>query len=473
MTAAVAVTSNLPWTHPASSPAAFGMFVYGHQPTPFHWRWLSKAVDPALLRLAVIAPRDSAKTTWIVNALLAWQIGNNPLSTNFIGSVSDTQATERQKAIKLLIESNAQWQEAFPHIKPDYRRGWSEHGLHVWDDRYSYPQWIKMVARWGNPNTPTLTAGGVGSSIVIGKRLTGIVVLDDLHDDKNSQTPLQRDRVWSWVMQTVINTTTEHTKVIAIGTRWQRDDTLGRLKVNPEWHIDEMKAIDDQGRSYWPSRWPLWRLLQRKREIGSAYFRAQYDNDPTGLAGLVFDTAWFQFLPLTLPAFTWVGLGVDLAISEKQTADYTAVCTAALDANNRLYLLDMRRGQWTMNQTLEQLKAAAARTQAQYGRLDLIAIENVQFQAAVTQEMLRTTKLPARGVFPDKDKVARARAWGVRAEQAQVFVDREAPWWPAFADEAADFPTGDHDDQVDAVSAAWQGAGLSAELRSFQTEWPT
>jgi predicted phage terminase large subunit-like protein len=115
----------------------------------------------------------------------------------------------------------------------------------------------------------------------------------------------------------------------------------------------------------------------------------------------------------------------------------------------------MQWGHWSMNKILRHLTAAAETAQARYGRLDQIAIEQVQFQAAVTQEMLRTTPLPARGIVPDKDKVSRARHWAIRAEQNKVYADRDARWWPAFADDLVDCPNG-RMDLIDAVSIAWQ-----------------
>jgi predicted phage terminase large subunit-like protein len=458
-------SSPVAWAHPANSPAAFGMHVYGYTPAAHHWPWLDLAVDPAISRALIVAPRDSAKTTWLANIVLAWRIGIDPLSTNFIGSVSDTQAHERLKALKLLIEANDQWREVFPHIAPDYRRGWSGDGLHVWDTRYRYSDWMQRVARYGNVNTPTLTAGGVGSSMVIGKRLSGLALFDDLHDEKNSLTPLQRDRVWSWLMQTTIPALTKTAKAIVIGTPWNRDDTLGRLKVNPEWVYCETPAIQN-GESYWPSYWPLERLLQRKREIGSAYFRAQYLLDPAGLTGEVFETGWFRFLPDRVPDLALVIVGADLAISESEQADYTAIVTCGLDPEMNLYLLDMVWGHWSMNTILQELRGAAARAQTAYGRLDVVAIEQVQFQAAVVQEMLRTTTLPAQGIVPDKDKVTRARPWAIRAEQGKVYANRTALWWPILADQLVDFPHGVKD-LIDAISTVWQAVaqqGVSIEF---------
>jgi predicted phage terminase large subunit-like protein len=164
-------------------------------------------------------------------------------------------------------------------------------------------------------------------------------------------------------------------------------------------------------------------------------------------------------------------LGADLAISESDQADYTAIATCGLDWDLNLYLLDVVWGHWSMNRILKQLTRAAAKAKALYGRLDQIAIEKVQFQAAVVQEMLRTTKLPARGVVPDRDKVSRARAWAIRAEQGKVYADREARWWPAVLDQLVDFPTGTNDDVVDGVSAAWEGLSAHPAPGFVELDW--
>ena len=51
------------------------------------------------------------------------------------------------------------------------------------------------------------------------------------------------------------------------------------------------------------------------------------------------------------------------------------------------------------------------------------------------------------------DKLTRALAWLNLAEAGKVFLVRGA-WIDGFVEEVAAFPTGRHDDQVDAVSTA-------------------
>ena len=87
----------------------------------------------------------------------------------------------------------------------------------------------------------------------------------------------------------------------------------------------------------------------------------------------------------------------------------------------------------------------------------LIGIEQVQYQAAVIQELLRRTKLPIRGIKPDRDKVTRFAPLEARYEQGQVMHCEGLPSY--FQDELLSFPVGRHDDVVDALGYAWQICG--------------
>jgi len=87
----------------------------------------------------------------------------------------------------------------------------------------------------------------------------------------------------------------------------------------------------------------------------------------------------------------------------------------------------------------------------------MIGIEQVQYQAAVVQELLRRTKLPIRGIRPDRDKVTRFAPLESRYEQSQVMHCQGLPAY--FEDELLSFPVGRHDDVVDALAYAWQVCG--------------
>lgn len=154
------------------------------------------------------------------------------------------------------------------------------------------------------------------------------------------------------------------------------------------------------------------------------------------------------------PAGLPVVLGVDLAISEKQGADYTAIVVMSREpVSGRIYVREVERHRCAFNDVLAKIKDAAARH-----RPALIAIEQTQYQAAVVQELARTTRLPVRGVRPDRDKLTRFMPLLTRFEQGLVRIDPAK--FPAWArEELLSFPEGQHDDLVDALAYGWQALG--------------
>jgi predicted phage terminase large subunit-like protein len=151
-----------------------------------------------------------------------------------------------------------------------------------------------------------------------------------------------------------------------------------------------------------------------------------------------------------------VVLGVDLAISEREGADFTAIVAMARDPESGLvYIKEVERLRAGFHEVLERIKAAAARHKPR-----MIAVEQVQFQAAVVQELARTTTLPVRGVRADRDKVTRFAPLLTRFEQRLVRLDPSGcP--AAFRDELLAFPEGKNDDMVDAAAHAFSALGMA------------
>lgn len=155
--------------------------------------------------------------------------------------------------------------------------------------------------------------------------------------------------------------------------------------------------------------------------------------------------------PDGLPVF----IGVDLAISTKAEADYTAAVALSVGPDGTVYVRDAMRVREPFDGVLRFVQNVAAKWTP-----TRIGIEVVQYQAAVVQELLRRTRLPVRGIRPDRDKVTRFGALEARYEQGIVVHSPGLPTW--FVDELLSFPHGLHDDAVDALSYAWQTSASRA-----------
>lgn len=183
-----------------------------------------------------------------------------------------------------------------------------------------------------------------------------------------------------------------------------------------------------------------------RRELPSLVFEQEYQAQFIDASGAVVKREWLR--TGVAPEGCRVVMGVDLALAQKDSADYTAVVVLARAPDGALTVLAVQRTRAPFHQVLNFI-----RTMADKHKPSIIAIESVQYQASVVHELLRTTTLPVRGIKPDKDKLTRFLPMQARYEQGQVAHAPTLP--PEFEDELLSFPVGAHDDMVDALAYAF------------------
>lgn len=165
-------------------------------------------------------------------------------------------------------------------------------------------------------------------------------------------------------------------------------------------------------------------------------------------SGALFKREWFSVVDRTPDGLRWVRYW-DLAASTKTSADYTASATMALAPDGTLLIRDMIRGRWEWPDAKRIIVQTMLNEPQTYH-----AIEEAMHGLAAIQELRRLPELAniaLRGVRVDKDKTSRALPWAARAEAGRVALVR-GNWVSAFLDEVVQFPSGEHDDQVDTVS---------------------
>jgi predicted phage terminase large subunit-like protein len=223
-------------------------------------------------------------------------------------------------------------------------------------------------------------------------------------------------------------------------------DLYRKAETDPDWISHAAPSFENP---YLPDGW-----MEEQRETMPSLVFAQevLAEFVTFGAGLIKPDMLLEGTP---PPGLPVVLGVDLAISEKQGADYTAIVAMSRDpATGLVYIREAERHRCAFNEVLNRIKAAAARHNPA-----LIAIEQTQYQAAVVQELARTTHLPVRGIRPDRDKLTRFMPLLTRFEQHRVRLD-PARCPAAFREELLSFPEGQHDDMVDASAYSFRALGM-------------
>jgi len=147
----------------------------------------------------------------------------------------------------------------------------------------------------------------------------------------------------------------------------------------------------------------------------------------------------------------------DLAATEKRLAkedpDYTAGARVAL-ADGCYYIEHMLRDRLSPDGVQRFIRRTAEIDQPKV-RIGIEQEPGASGKTLVAHYVRVLTGHHTKGYRPTGDKVARAMPWLGQAEAGNVKLVR-GPWNEAFLDEVENFPLGDHDDQVDAVSGAMQ-----------------
>ena len=250
-----------------------------------------------------------------------------------------------------------------------------------------------------------------------------------------------------------------------VRTRWHEDDLAGRLLAadvageGGGWEYVRIPALSEgdgdalgraEGVALWPERYDETALAAIRRAVGSVVWQALYQGRPSAPEGGMFKRdAWrYGAPPDADPDVAYASW--DMTFKDAKSSDYV-VGQVWGRWGATYYLVDQVRGRWDFVRTCRELELLDEKHPYVSGHL----IEDAANGPAVVSAMRERVAglIPIR---PDGSKEARAAAVSPLQESGSLYLpDPSAqPWVRQFVDEAAEFPNGVNDDQVDAMSQA-------------------
>jgi len=337
----------------------------------------------------------------------------------------------------------------FPNIVPDYELGWSAAGFQVKDTSYDYNDWRKLNA---DRKDPTLLGFGYRSGSLIGKRPTGVLIIDDINDLNNTSSPRENQTTIGVLTSTIFPTRTPTSWTIFIGTPWTNNDVLSYVKATGEFVSSKTPILDEYGQSVWEERFSLADIESQRKVSGSIEFARMYMLDLSAAAGAHLKKEWLHKYPSEKIDSQWsCFMGVDYASATagQVNRDYFTIAIGRLIPGGGIVLVDGFRDRVSQGEAEQKLKALA-----QMYRPDLIGIENIGKGEEFYGLMLRTSSLPLMPCHTGK----RSKADRFEKQMAPLFEfsrvwvsDAQTNFLQAFEREWTMFPNDDHDDTLDAV----------------------
>lgn len=286
-------------------------------------------------RLIINIPPRYSKTEFVVN-FIAWALGQYP----------DSEFIYTSYSARLAAKSSWDCREIVSH--PEYRRIFPN--VRLRDDSSAKDEWRTtaggMVYAVGSGGT--ITGYGAGK---MRPGFGGAIIVDDPHKADEATSEVMRANVVDWFQNTLESRlNSPETPIIIIMQRLHEGDLSGWLldgKNGEKWDTLILPAIREDGSALWPSKHSIDRLRQMEH-AAPYHFSGQYLQDPSPLAGGMFDVASIgivDYLPPTVTDDLIRARAWDFAYSEGH-GDYTASALGVIDRNasdleNVLYILEV------------------------------------------------------------------------------------------------------------------------------------
>lgn len=376
---------------------------------------------------------------------------------------------------------------------------WGRRARNVWRQAYrrgvvpvDVAREVSAAGEWETTAGGGMLSRGIGAGIT-GRGADLLLVDDPVKDFASAHSRLVRDAQWEWWLSTALTRLEPGAAVVVTMTRWHEDDLAGRI-LSDEWDGDPNRwrvlripaiAEDDDvlGR---PPGDPLLlasldetpeeaavRWQETRATVGPYVWSGLYQQRPSEPEGALLRRAWWHRYRLDgddvvrpdggrVPVSRLrVVQSWDLAL--KDTGDYTVGQVWGADVGD-MFLLEQVRDRMDYPRARDAIRDVSAR----WPQAEAVLIEDAANGPAVMAD-LRREVAGMRPVTPRGSKVSRVIAVQGAVEAGNVWLPERAQWnVQALVDEAAEFPQGTHDDQVDALTQAvlWlrRGAGTRVQV---------
>ena len=420
-----------------------------HPTADFQREMFTITEDETVRSAIVVAFRGSGKSTILTLSYPVWAIIGKQ-QKKFIMILSQTQNQSRQLLmnIKREIESNEMLRNDFGALEEETDQ-WGRDSLVI----------PKYKARIMAASTEQSIRGSRHW-----ERRPDLIICDDVEDLSSVKTREGRNKTHGWLTGEVIPAGDQDTKMVIMGNLLHEDSLLMRLKqsIGNETFTGKFywyPVVDAKGNSLWPGKYPTEESIKElKKTIPSeSAWAREYELRIIADQEQVVHPDWIHYYD-ELPkdpsdakeeCFRYTALGIDLAISLKDTADYTAMVAAKVygyEDHMRVYILPHPVNErLTFPKQVERVKLMS-------DSLDKaeIYIEDVGYQSAIIQE-LEKDGYEAEGVKTrGADKRSRLAVVTHLIQNGQVLFPRKG--CEALIQQLMGFGVESHDDLADAFA---------------------
>lgn len=423
-------------------------------PSDFFDEMAGALQDHDLKRLEIIGFRGCAKSTAASLALVLWAALEHPDRYPFIIMLADTtaQASINMATVQYELRENELILKDYGHLK--YKRV---------DDPRPEPT-LESDEDWQKMNC-VLDNGVRILARSRGQKIRGLkhrqhrpklIIGDDVEDLEWVRTQENRDKSDRWFRGNVLPTLDEKDgRCVVIGNWLHTDGLMARLKNTGIFKVLEFSLLREGDgteieRCTWKAKYPTQEAIDAKREeLGDLGFRREMLLQVVPEEGqdvLPGDIHYWDEPPFD--DGNHLAHGVDLAISTKESADYTAIVTGEVTWEGGKTQLYIQPNPIIRHMTFSDTMEALENVRRSTNMSSEFFVEAVAYQQAAIEEMERRA-FSVQAMHPIKDKRARLRVAARYIKIGVVKFPRKG--CEQLLTQLLGFGAEKHDDAVDAL----------------------
>jgi predicted phage terminase large subunit-like protein len=283
-----------------------------------------------------------------------------------------------------------------------------------------------------------------------------LVLMDDLHSNKNAKTPEARATVKEHYRLVYSLLEPNHPAVV-IGTRWDDDDLYQMIidEESEEFNFITRSAVSDNGDLFYEKRLNHKTLANFRKKQGPYIFSCQYLNNPVDDETATFRRSHFTYFKpedVKEKPINWYGL-VDPSW-KGETSDYAVIMIGGMDDKGELYCLYIHREKMTYPEIVKKMFDVDAVYKPRQWLLETIASQK-SIQYFLEQERMRQNRALRIKEIRGQRKHKEERIMGLSSyyEMGRAHHNSKAPQIDILESELIRFPKSKYDD----VSDCWAG----------------
>ena len=308
-------------------------------------------------------------------------------------------------------------------------------------------------------------------------RRPDLIICDDTENDEIVMNSDRREKFRKWFNGALLPCRSKEGIIRIVGTILHMDSMLERLMPKPyDKHVvrSELKEVNLPRNFTYSAKykahnhdfseilWPAYKSkdwLQQERSsyiaqgMGEIYSQ-EYLNIPIDESASLFRRGdfreWKEKDLVGKPLHYYIAC--DLAVTLKQKADWTVFAVGGVDAEGKLYILEIVKERMDSLTICDTILSLNKRYDPEFLVMEKGMLAN-SILPVLNQKMLEENNyVTIHTITPTQDKVARAQSMRARMRSGNVFFNKEAEWFDPLLLEMSRFPRDVHDDQVDAMS---------------------